>query len=306
MAQQPTPQPTARSSSTPYLLVGALALVAAGVYFNLKGNDDDAKSGSAGASARASGEDGASASSGAGSSSRTRKDEDPNAPRPRVRVTPEKIELGRVTQCGEPSVAEVTLINESKVAVKVDGWVATCGCVSVLAEPGFTLEPGTSRALPVRVDPSGVGGKSQRVDFRLDGNALGGRVRIDYDVYSPIRTMPSMATRPEKGTELLLELERATPEGEHIATPFEVLAVLPPIGRPWKAAEGEPPLEAGWGGVIVDFAAVDELAADPASRSDPAFEWRGDGVDARWKTFEFVIRTDDSVCGEMRVRLRNG
>jgi hypothetical protein len=131
-------------------------------------------------------------------------------------------------------------------------------------------------------------------------------VRIDYDVYSPIRTMPSMAIRPEKGTELLLELERATPEGEHIATPFEVLAVLPPIGRPWKAAEGEPPLEAGWGGVIVDFAAVDELAADPASRSDPAFEWRGDGVDARWKTFEFVIRTDDSVCGEMRVRLRNG
>ena len=85
-----------------------------------------------------------------------------------------------------------------------------------------------------------------------------------------------------------------------------MLAVLPPIGRPWKAAEGEPPLEAGWGGVIVDFAAVDELAADPASRSDPAFEWRGDGADARWKTFEFVIRTDDSVCGEMRVRLRNG
>jgi hypothetical protein len=39
-----------------------LALVAAGVYLNLKGNDDDAKSGSAGASARASGEDGASAS----------------------------------------------------------------------------------------------------------------------------------------------------------------------------------------------------------------------------------------------------
>ncbi len=287
-------------------MVAALALVAAGVYFNLKRGDGDANSGSAGASGRLSDDEATGDSAPSGRAAGGRKDEDPNAPRPRVRITPEKLELGRVTQCGEPTVAEVTLINESKVEAKVDGWVATCGCIAVLAEPGFTLEPGASRTLPIRVDPAGVGGKSQRIDFRLNGNALGGRVRIDYDVYSPIRSMPSMAIRPEKGTELLLELERATPEGEHIATPFEVVAVIPPIGRPWKAAEGEPPLEPGWGGVIVDFAAVDELAADPASRTDPAFEWRGDGADARWKTFEFLIRTDDSVCGAIRVRLRNG
>ncbi len=300
-----TPNP--RGSFTPLLVVGALALVGAGLYLNLA-SSDDAKAGSAGArdSAGANGLADARAASSSTSSGASRRDEDPDAPRPRVVVEPEKLELGRVTQCGEPAIGEVTLRNEGRVPAKVDGWVATCGCVAVLAEPGFMLEPGTSRTLPIRVDPTGVGGKSQRIDFRLDGNALGGRVRIDYDVYSPIRAMPSMAIRPEKGTELLLELERSTPEGEHIATPFEVLSVLPPVGQPWRAMEGEPPLEPGWGGVIVDFAAIDALAADPASRADPAFEWRGDGADARWKTFEIVIRTDDSVCGEIRVRLRNG
>ncbi|MFM7260087.1 MAG: hypothetical protein ACKO3W_05725, partial [bacterium] len=225
-----TTQPSTRASFTPLLVVGALALVAAGVYLNLT-SSGDATAGSAGARTQGDESPGGAAGSsvGAGASRSARRDEDPDAPRPRVRVEPEKLELGRVTQCGEPTIGEVTVKNEGPIPAKVDGWVATCGCVTVLAEPGFVLEPGASRALPIRVDPAGVGGKSQRVDFRLDGNALGGRVRLDYEVYSPIRAMPSMPLRPEKGTELLLELERSTPEGEHIATPFEVLAVLPPV-----------------------------------------------------------------------------
>ena len=301
-------QPSPRGSFTPLLVVGALALVGAGVYLNLT-SADDATTGSAGALARGGdSSDGAAArlSENSGSSRSGRRDEDPDSPRPRVRVKPEKLDLGRVTQCGEPTIGEVTLTNDGRTPAKVDGWVATCGCIAVLAEPGFVLEPGASRAIPIRVDPAGIGGKSQRIDFRLNGNALGGRVRLDYEVYSPIRVIPSMAIRPEKGTELLLELERSTPEGEHIATPFEVLAVLPPVGRPWKAADGEPPLDPGWGGVIVDYAAIDELAAQPDSRADPAFEWRGNGDGARWKTLELIIRTDDSVCGEIRVRVRNG
>ena len=70
-------------------------------------------------------------------------------------------------------------------------------------------------------------------------------------------------------------------------------------------AEGEAPLDPGWGGIEIDFAAIDALAAEPDSANDPAFEWKESPKGRKWRSIELLIRTDLPVCGDLRVRVRN-
>ncbi len=234
-----------------------------------------------------------------------RKDQSESGPRPHLSLASDTLNLGTVSQCDGAKVVDVALTNDGTHAVTVTGWIASCGCLNILLEPGFSIEAGAMRKVPLQVDAWGVGGKSHRIDFRLDGNALGARLRVDYVIDSPIRTRPSMAIRPDLGGLLAVELERCDSEGAHIAEAFTVLGVIPPVATIYTTAEGEPPLDAGWAGIEIDFAQIDELARSSDAQNDPSFEWKVSEKGTKWRSCELRIRTDSPACNEIRLRVRN-
>lgn len=283
---------SSRITTSTALILG-IALVAAGLYFKFGGGTDVTGGAPTGASADPE------------RTPAARKDVDPRAPRPRVALSSDRLQLGTLSQCGEPKIAEIILTNDGEVPAKVDGWISSCGCISVLTEPGFLLDPGDARTVPIRIDAWGVGTKNARLDFRLAGNAVGARLVFDYTVSSPIRTRPSIVIRSELSKGFLVELERSADDGSHVDEAFNVLGVLPPVATVWAPAEGEAPLDPGWGGIEIDFAAIDALAAEPDSANDPAFEWKESPKGRKWRSIELLIRTDLPVCGDLRVRVRN-
>ncbi|MFM1824013.1 MAG: hypothetical protein RI967_2279 [Planctomycetota bacterium] len=283
-----------RGSITPLLALAAIGLVAVGIYSNLGGGSEGAGGASAG---------------------RAAEEDDPVTPRerartpkgekPSVEILPAKVELGAVTPCGDARRFEATIRNTGRGRLEVAGWRSTCGCVTVEEEPGFAIEPGGERTVTVRVEPWGFGGKSQRIDFRvLDesgaSNALGARLRVDYAVGGAVRTRPGAVVRPVGKTPAFVDIERVGPDGEFLAEPFEVIAVLPPV------AMILPSLGDGHGAIEIDYAAIDALAARPESRDDPAFEWiETAGSGRRWRSFELTVRTSVELCPDLRIRVRN-
>ena len=283
-----------RGSIAPLLALAAIGLVAVGIYTNLGGGG-----GAAGGAA----------------TGRTGDEDDPITPRerarapkgekPSVEIVPAKVELGAVTPCGDERRFEATIRNTGRAKLEVAGWRSTCGCVTVEAEPGFAIEPGDERRVTVRVEPWGFGEKSQRIDFRvLDesgaSNALGARLRIDYAVGGALRTRPGAVVRPVGKVSAFVDIERAGPDGMFLAEPFEVIAVLPPV------AMILPSLGDGHGAIEIDYAAIDDLAARPESRDDPAFEWIETAASGRrWRSYEFTVRTSVELCPDLKIRVRN-
>lgn len=283
--ERPRPGP-----SSSMMLIAAVILVGLGIYMNWPlGNGDDAASGNASEGMR---EDGAVRSFG----------ERPPQPREdgslrRVRISPERLDLGVISQCGPRVKPEVLLTNDGPEPIEILGWVATCSCVAPELDPGIRLAPGAFIKVPIRLDPLGLGGKSQRLDFRLDGNARGGSVRIDYEIRSPILPMPVMVVRPDREDVRLVDLERVDEEGNALAEAFSVRGVEPPVAR-FVGTAG-----AGHAAIEVDFKAIDALAeANPGST---LFDWETRNGQTRWKTLEIEVLTDSTACESLRVRVRN-
>jgi hypothetical protein len=302
-----SPQHTRRSASSGTIAAAlGVACVIAGLWFRF-GRESGESLDTAGARTPQRtdlGED-VAAGSATGGSSRGNATADRARSRAKVTVTPDIIDLGEIAQCGGVARSSVSLTNASSEPVKVVGWVVSCACIRMLDEPGFTIAARDSVEVPFEVDAWGIGGKSARLDFRLDGNAVGPRVRIDYKVAGPIRARPSVAIRPDRDQPMLIELERCDADGAHVAEAFEVLSVLPPVGHIYKVPEGEPPLDAGWGGFDLDFALIDELASAPDAAQDPSFEWKETPAGRRWKSLEIRVMTDHPECNELRLRVRN-
>lgn len=217
---------------------------------------------------------------------------------PRLRISPEKVDLGTVSQCRPMEPVELVLTNEGREPVKIAGWAATCSCVAPVLTQGEVVAPGSFIKVPLRVDPLGLGGKSQRIDFRLEGNAHGGSVRIDYRIESAIIPMPVMVVRPDSYETKVVDLERVDAEGGIVAEKFAIRGIEPPVARFVQSA-GD-----GHAAIEIDFKAIDALA-EAGGGQRGLFEWETRGETRRWKSMELSIETDCAACPTLRVRVRN-
>lgn len=274
-----------RRTNNTLLVLAALALAAAGLYQQFggtSGDDSDDRSPRAGNSAAAA-----------------RAKNEPS----KLRLSTERIDLGTISHCEGARTFELLMTNDGTEPITVSGWRATCSCVSPNGKGGFAVLPGETTALPIRVEPQGAGGKSQRIDFRIDGSIGGPRVRIDYVVASVIRPRPSVVMRPTKGTLAIVDLERSAPDGAFIEEAFLILGTVPQVA---KVFDVPPSMGLGLGGIEIDFAAIDALAKLEGVGGDPAFEWETTASGVRWKSLDLVVRTDLPACSEVHVTIKNG
>ena len=216
----------------------------------------------------------------------------------KLRISPERIDLGAVSQCRPMSPVEVVLTNDGTEPVKVVGWIATCSCVEPGLEEGVTIAAGDFIKVPITVHPLGLGGKSQRLDFRLEGNARGGSLRIDYFIESPILPMPVMVVRPDAFDTKVVDLERVDADGNDLYEKFAVKGIEPPVARfVGSNADGHAAIE-------VDFKAIDALAEATDPR-DPMFTWETTAGRRIWRTMELTVATDCALCERLQIRIRN-
>ncbi len=282
-------RPSSGSTQT-FLVAGAVVLAALGIYLNLgpgSGGERHSNDGST-----------ASPSTGAGRSAPRSRPRDAAEGIRRLRISPEKLDLGAISQCGPRGAYEIVLSNDCTVPVTVVGWVATSSSIRPGVAPNAVIAPGGLLKVPIEIDPLGLGPKSQRLDFRLDGNARGGSVRIDYEIVSPIVPMPVLVVRPEVFETKVVDLERVVdPASEASAGRFAVTSFEPPVARVvGSAGDGHVAIE-------IDFKAIDALAADNAG--SPLFDWEQRGETRRWKAFDLEIATDSEDCPTLRLRVRN-
>jgi hypothetical protein len=276
------------SSTQTFLVAGAVVLAALGIYLNL--GSDEPSGGAKGGGAASSGD-------ASRPTSRTRPRDDSEGVS-RLRISPEKLNLGTISQCGPRGAYEIVLSNDGTVPVTVVGWVATSSGIRPGIAPNAVVAPGGLLKVPIEIDPLGLGPKSQRLDFRLDGNARGGSVRIDYEIVSPIVPMPVLVVRPEVFDTKIVDLERVVdPEREAPVGKFAVTSFEPPVARVvGSAGDGHVAIE-------IDFKAIDALAAD--NPGSPLFEWEQRRDMRRWKAFDLEIATDSEACPSLRLRVRN-
>jgi hypothetical protein len=282
-SSRPASAPANRRSGNALLLVGALALGGLGVYINLRPEPSEGASGAPrNAEAPLAG--------------------GPRRPKtgiPNLVVTPERIDLGPISHCGGAREFSISMRNTGDTPIAISGWRTTCACLAPEAPGGFTVAPGEDRVLEVRIDPLGFGGKSQSIDFRVDGVVGGPRVRVDYEVVSPIRPVPGVVMRAEGKPNLVIAIERYDAEHQFLAKPFEILGCVPMV------AKATPTGNDGQWALDIDCAAIDELAALDINSTDPAFQWTEGPNGRRWKTLDLVVRTDDAECGEVHVLVKN-
>lgn len=274
-----------QSSTTTYIVIAALVLGGLGIYFKVTGGSKAAED-----------EKGAPITL------------SPKEPRDRagvrkLRISPEKLDLGTISQCGPLPTGEVVLSNEGSEPVKIVGWAATCSCVSPELDGGVVLEPGALIKVPIHVDPLGLGGKSQRIDFRLEGNSRGGGVRVDYRVESAIIPTPVLVVRPDGSDSKVIDLDRVDLDGNPVAEKFVIRAIEPPVARFVGT------LEDGHAAIDIDFKAIDRLAegfsATATSGRTGGFAWQTTGGTTRWKALDIFVETDCPSCERLRIRVRN-
>jgi hypothetical protein len=217
----------------------------------------------------------------------------------KLRISPEKLKLGTISPCKPFETPEVVLTNDGDEPVSITGWIATCACVSPSLKAGETIEPHGFLRVPIVVQPLGLGGKSQRLDFRLDGNAVGGSLRIDYVIESPIRAMPVLVTRPEVKAPKIIDLERVDGEGNLIADKFAVRGFEPPVAQFVES------LRDGHASFAIEYEKIDQLAEAEPGRRNSGFVWEERGGKQHWKTLELVVSTDSDACSALRIIVRN-
>jgi hypothetical protein len=215
-----------------------------------------------------------------------------------LRISPEKVDLGTISQCKTIEPLELVLTNDGAQPVTIVGWIATCSCVVPELAAGAVIEPGSFLKVTVHVHPLGLGGKSQRLDFRLDGNARGASVRIDYRIESAILPMPVMVVRPDSFDTKVVDLERIDVDGNFIAEKFAIRGIEPMVAH-FIDSTGD-----GRAAIEVDFKAIDAVAEASDGR-DSKFEWETRGGKRRWKSLELTVETDCPACERLRIRIRN-
>lgn len=281
-------RPSKSGSGSTVLAVVAVVLVGLGIYFNLpRGGGSGGESGAVSDEERRDGD----AIRSARSKPETRIDR-------KLRISPDRIDLGTLSQCRPSEPYDIVLNNDGPEDVTVVGFASTCACVAPQLADRMVVPARGFVKLPLRVDPLGLGGKSHRIDFRLEGNARGGSVRVDYRVESAIIPMPVLVVRPDAADSKVFDLHRVDPEGKEVSEKFTVRSVEPPVARFVESA-GD-----GHAAIEIDFKAIDRLAEDEAGRGS-LFEWDRRSESPRWKSLEITVSTDCPSCESLRIRVRN-
>lgn len=270
-------------------LIGGITLVGVGVALNILDDSDTRPS------PRAAGR-GGEARGGGGA--------EKQLPFARASISPGVVDLGKLTPCKPRGRFEVAVANDGDVPIRIEGWISTSSCLAPEIEPGFEVAAGAVEKVPIRVEPWDPGRQSHRIEFRVaaDGhavNAVGASVRVDFTMETPILVWPSVPRRPERGDRFIVDFERCAPDGTFLAEAFDIYGVEPKVGQI------QPPLGDGHGAVIIDFAAIDELASQPEALANRDFEWMDTPNGRRWRSFDLVVRTSLESCPDLRVRVRN-
>ncbi len=213
-----------------------------------------------------------------------------------VEARPAHISLGTRSPCDGAVRTEVELFNRGKTPASIAGWLVSSSAIVVDAQPGFTLAPGESCKIELRVSPWSYGVNRQGVEFRVK-ESPSVRLGVDWEVQSAIWAKPSLIVRPTGNRPRRVVLERIGIEGAFFPEPFTVLSVSPLVAFVDEAA----PVESGVATLLVDFHAIDEMAST-ATKDDHAFTF---GAAGRWKTLEILVRTDCGACPELHLSVRN-
>ncbi|MBM4111951.1 MAG: DUF1573 domain-containing protein [Phycisphaerae bacterium] len=212
-------------------------------------------------------------------------------PRPRtalapVEVTPDVVELGTISQCGDPIVLKASLRNAGAESFHVNQVVAACGCTVPDLTTPFRIDPGQTIDFTVALDPwAAAGAQAQQVDFIYAEASRAPPFRVRYEVVSPLRTVPGAAHRTkEPGAVIKITAD----DGTH----FTIRSVDPPVAEQWILT---PSSETH---VTIDWALVDE-----AAKSRPElFEFDSNGT---WRRGKLTIETGREGCPAIHMRLYN-
>lgn len=203
-----------------------------------------------------------------------------------IEVSPESVDLGKVSQCGDLLAVRGRLRNTGSEPFHLNQVVVACGCTVPDLQTPRKLEPGESVEFTVALDPwASPGPHGQQVDFIYAEASRAPPFRILYEVVSPIRTMPGGAHRHQEPNAVI----KVTADD---GTPFVIRSVDPPVADDWvRTPSSETHL-------TIDWSLVDELAP---SRPD-LFEFDEKG---RWRRGRLSIATDRAGCPAIHLRLYN-
>lgn len=202
-------------------------------------------------------------------------------------VVPSELDCGSVSQCESPRPLQVRLRNGSAEPIGVRGFVATCGCTIPDLKPNITIAPGEEVVVNIRLELWGQGRKQQFIRFVGDAGQPIGRVRIQYEVSSALRTTPSGISR-DLNPDGTFQIEST---GQ---TPFTVTNADPAVivARSIERADEQ--------AACINWDAVEALAA--TTPPPQAFTFDEHGV---WSTLLVRISTDAPECSELFLWVKN-
>lgn len=215
---------------------------------------------------------------------------DPEIVQGSLRLEPAVLDVGSISQCVGEASDTVMLINDGEEAETIEGAVTTCGCAVVEIEPGTVIQPGESRPVKVVLKPWGEPRrKLQEARFILEGRRLGPMLKLEVEIVSPLRTIPSACQRAlhEDG-----RIRVISPDEES----FALLGVEP--GIPYSTLETEGPEI----GIFVEWDALDEWAKSPEAREDGRIEYNDEG---EWDRIYLEILTDREDCERLFIDVFN-
>ena len=204
-----------------------------------------------------------------------------------LRLEADQLFIGEVTQCGEPSVHSVRLHNIGDSDETVLRTISSCGCARIDLAPGTVVPAGGHIDIPIILKAWGAARrKAHDVRLILSGDRLGPLLRMDVEITSPLRTIPSAAQQA------LHPDGRVRVVGSSEAT-FQVLGVEPPL-----PVRIEPDL-AHVGGVC-DWDAGADWTESPEGRDHPAVARSEDGS---WDRITLHVLTDHPECERLTLEL---
>jgi len=195
---------------------------------------------------------------------------------PRLVVEPDRIDLGRRSQCDGLVRLKARIRNASDVPTVLNDWVGSCGCTLPFGSirRGMTIAPGESYEFEVASDSWTTSGpKSYTIDFIERQAAVPIRLTLNYIVESPLYTSHGYFLRSYDPT---IDFKVASRDKQ----PFRVLGSEPPV------LLFDPELNAPEHTLVIEWAKV---AA--------AF-----GED--WLDESLAIRTDREDCPTLHLRLQ--
>ncbi|MBL9140904.1 MAG: DUF1573 domain-containing protein, partial [Phycisphaerae bacterium] len=187
----------------------------------------------------------------------------------------------------EPLKTTTTLTNRTDAMLSVKRMISSCACTTARLVGARDIGPGESRTIEIEIDLTGVGGKSQRVDFAGSLGPLGS-VRVDYEIVPPVKATVEAADLGEGFPTAQVNVVRD--DGQ----PVKLLRVEPAIGEIKTLPDGKQV-------AVLDLAKADAYAGSEAGKEDGSFIRDADGT---WASMYVRVVTDYPGCPNASVFVR--